>query len=89
MEGESFKEKMKFTKSMQKSLESIENDAIKFFPSIKPGLSILTKKKPTKKRVFTGKITNIGKPFFQLFIDGKLFGSYLYDKEEWKENLEE
>jgi hypothetical protein len=76
------------TKSMINSIESIKKDTIKFFPIIKPGLCIFVNKKPTKKRIFLAKITNIGKPYFQLFIDRKLYGSYLYENEEWKEIME-
>jgi hypothetical protein len=78
----------KLTKSMRNSIEAIKKDTIKFFPIIKPGLSIFVTKKPTKKRIFLAKITNIGKPYFQLFIDRKLFGSYLYENEKWKETKE-
>ena len=80
---------MILTKSMQKSIEQIKKDTLKFFPLINPGKSVLITKKPTKKRIFTAKITNIGKPYFQLFIDGKLFCSYLYEEEEWKEEEKE
>lgn len=78
----------KLTKSMGKSIESIKDYALKFSGSIKPGSHIFVVQKPTKKKIFRAKIINIGKPFFLLFINNKLFASYLYENEEWKEELE-
>ncbi len=79
---------IKLTKSMQNSIESIKNYALKFSESIKPGSHIFVIQKPTKKKIFRAKIINIGKPFFLLFVNNKLFCSYIYENEVWKECLE-
>ena len=78
----------KLTKSMEKSIKSIKKDTLNLFKEINPGSHIFIVQKPTKKKVFRAKIINVKKPFFLLFINNKLFASYLYENEEWKEELE-
>lgn len=68
---------------MIKTIEEAKAEALTFVGDSHQGEQKIITKKPTKKKVFTFNIKNIGVPFMQLFINNKLYGSWIYEGTVW------
>jgi hypothetical protein len=72
------------SKAILKTIEEIKQEAEKLYNSKDIFSSTKISKKATKKKTLKAIFPITGKPHFNLYINDKIYGSFLFNGEEWK-----
>jgi hypothetical protein len=72
---------------MNKCLDTIKEEVVRNSKSIPIGKAMKIIIKPTKKKTFLASVEFYKLPMFSLFINNRLYGTYIYHDRKWTEEL--
>lgn len=78
--------RLKLTNSMNKCIGEMKERALYLINDIPLYNNLKIEQKVTKNKTFEFHIINLRKPIIKLFVNGRLFRTYIYSNSNWSES---